>query len=125
VALCYGISNDSSSSNNRRHLWKKKTDSAKLSSKPPTLSSLPPTDPVLELNIKPAHFQAMLWINCIDRYPPQRNPCEYGWERGEEMKTLKPILFPTGTKIAPDEVLHSSRCTCKCKNTIYIYISKV
>ena len=57
-------------------MWKKKTDAAKLSSKPPALCSLPPTDPALELNIKRAHFQAIWWINCIDRHPPPHNPCK-------------------------------------------------
>ena len=55
-AACYSGNNESSSQN-RAVIWKKRTDSAKLTAKPVQLKSLPPTDPVLELNIKRARFQ--------------------------------------------------------------------
>jgi len=45
-------------------LWTK-TDSAKLTAKPLELRRLPPTDAVLELNIRRAHFQAMMWKQCV------------------------------------------------------------
>ena len=46
-------------------LWKKKTDSAKLTAKPPALKFLPPTDEALELNIYRGHHQAILWDKCV------------------------------------------------------------
>ena len=48
---CYGGSHDSSSQN-RADIWKRRTASAKLTAKPIQLKSLPPSDPVLDLNIK-------------------------------------------------------------------------
>lgn len=74
VAKCYG-QNETSSSKNRLLLWTRKTDGAKLSAKPPTLRSLPPTDEALQLNIKRAHFQAMMWNNCTSGKPPRMDPC--------------------------------------------------
>ena len=60
----------------RYQLWKKKTNAAKISAKPPALRSLPPTDPVLELNIKRAHYQSILWHSCLDGEMPSLDPCE-------------------------------------------------
>ena len=55
----------------------KKTDCAKLTAKPPPLRSLPSNDPAaLELNIKRAHFQEMMWHRCVDGHPPSENTCE-------------------------------------------------
>ena len=41
-----------------------------MTEKPPELKRLPPTDPALELNIKRAHYQAMLWFDSVTGYPP-------------------------------------------------------
>ena len=59
----------------RLTLWTKKTDRAKRSAKPPDLKSLPPTNEALELNILRAHFQAMMWNNCVSGCPPNEDPC--------------------------------------------------
>ena len=32
--------------------------------------------PVHELNIKRAHFQAMMWHRCADGHSPSKDPCE-------------------------------------------------
>ena len=53
----------------------RKTDATKLTAKPPALRSLSPTDPALELNIKRAHYQAMMWHKCIDGQLPNKDPC--------------------------------------------------
>ena len=60
VAECYGGKYESSSKN-RKMLWEKRTGSAKLTSRPVSLKSLPPTDPVLELNIRRARRTRMIW----------------------------------------------------------------
>ena len=60
----------------RLSLWMRKTDAAKLTAKPPVLCSLPPTDPALELNIKRAHYQEMMWHKCVDGQLPNKDPCE-------------------------------------------------
>ena len=57
-------------------MWSKKTDNAKLNANPPTLKSLPPTDEALELNIKRAYYQAMLWQNSVYGIPPDKDPCK-------------------------------------------------
>ena len=65
----------------RRTIWINKTDGAKKTAKPPVLQSLPPTDEALEINIKRAHYVAILWKNCITGTPPELDPLEYGWEK--------------------------------------------
>lgn len=115
VAKCYGQVCESSS-RNRRIIWMSKTDGAKKSAKPPALRSLPPTDEALEMNIKRAHYVAIMWKNCITGTPPELDPCNYGWERDGE--SLRPIMLPDGTDIAPERVLQMTRCKCstsKCK----------
>ena len=54
----------------------KKIDSAKLTAKPSQLRSLLPTDPALELNMKTAHFQIMIWHRCVDGDPQSKDLCE-------------------------------------------------
>ena len=58
----------------------------KESAKPPQLRSLPPTDPDLEFNIKRAQYQTMMWHSCVNGHPPNKVPCEFGWERGHRNK---------------------------------------
>ena len=117
VASCYG-QDSLSSSQNRAFIWKNKTDGAKKSAKPPTLKSLPPTDKALEINIKRAHFVAIMWNNCATGSPPKIDACNYGWEL-DGNGVLKPTMLPAGTPIAPDIVLQTTRCKCassKCKS---------
>ena len=58
-------------------MWVRKTDGSKMTAKPPDLRRLPPMDPALELNIKRAHYQAMLWFNCVNGEPPPgKDPLE-------------------------------------------------
>ena len=60
----------------RKKEKKKKTNGAKFTANPVSLRSLPPTNKALELNIMRAHYQAMMWNNCIDGQPPNIDPCE-------------------------------------------------
>ena len=64
------------------------------------------------MNIKLSHHVAIMWENSVIGNPPQLNPCEYGWERNEGEKSLRPTMLPTRTKIAPDEILQTTRCKC-------------
>ena len=66
----------------------------------------------LQMNIKLSHHVAIMWENCVIGNPPQLNPCEYGWERNEGEKPLRPTMLPAGIKIAPDEILQTTRCKC-------------
>lgn len=110
VAECYG-QKCLSSSINRAVMWKHKTDGAKKSAKPPALKSLPPTDEALEMNIKRAHFVAIMWNNCTTGCPPQIDPCEYGWKLGGD-RILKPTKLPPAISIAPEDILKTTRCKC-------------
>ena len=100
VSRCYGQYNHGLSEN-RQTIWKRKTESPRKSAKPPALKSLPPTDDALRENIKRAHFTAALWKNCLSGNLPPMNPCDYGWEKIENL--LIPVMLPGGVKIAPDE----------------------
>ena len=118
VAKCYGQTNESSSAN-RRSIWVSKTDGSKKSAKPPTLKYLPPTDEALELNIRRAHFVAIMWKNCLSGFPPNLDPCDYGWEKREDGVSLTPTMLPDGVAVTPEEVLKITRCNCassKCVN---------
>ena len=64
------------------------------------------------MNIKRSHYVAFIWENCVIGNPPQLNPCEYGWERNEGKKSLRPTMLQNGIKIAPDEILQTTRCKC-------------
>ena len=69
------------------------------------LRNLPPTDEALELNIKRAHFVAIMWKNCVTGFPPDLDPCQYCWEKREDGKSLTPTMLPKGVDVAPEEVL--------------------
>jgi len=79
--------------------------------KPLTLRSLPPMDEALELNIKRAHFVAVMWKNCIGGILPELDPCNYGWEKDGD--SLRPTMLPIGREVAPEIVLQITRCNCK------------
>ena len=111
VAKSYG-QNQLSSSEKRYTLRKNKTDGAKKSAKLPALRSLPPTEKALERNIERSHDVAIMWENYVTGNPSQLNPCEYGCERNEGEKLLRPTMLPGGIKIAPNEILQRTCCKC-------------
>ena len=108
VAACYGVHNYTTMSDARFDLWNKKI----LSKSSPKLKSLPPTLEVLSENIKRAHLQAAIWRSSDSVDPPMIDPCDYGWYKDEENKSLMPVMFPVGAKPAPDNVLKLICCTC-------------
>ena len=69
VAACYGVNNESSSKN-RKVIWERRTSFAKLTGQPVELRSLPPTDPVLELNIHRARHTRLIWGASLQPDPP-------------------------------------------------------
>ena len=46
-------------------VWKRKTNSAKLSAKPPSLKNFPPMYEALDLNIIQVHYQTVLYDQCL------------------------------------------------------------
>ena len=107
VSRCYGQCS-AGSSEKRKTIYKRKTDSAKKSARPPALKSLPPTDEALKENIKRAHLTAALWKNCAPGSLPPMSPCDYGWEKIENVLIL--VMLPSNTQFAPDEVLNTTHC---------------
>ena len=71
---------------------------------------MPPTDEALKENIKRAHFTASLWKICASGSLPPMSPCDYGWEKIENV--LIPVILPSNTQFAPDEVLNTTHCRC-------------
>ena len=59
-------------------IWSKKTDGAKLTARPPELKTLPPTTEALDMNIRRAHYQAVLWHASVDGTLPAIDPCDVG-----------------------------------------------
>ena len=111
VAACYGGKSESSSKN-RKMIWEKRTGSAKLTSKPVALKSLPPTNPVLKLNIHRARHTRLIWGASLQPDPPTSDSLKKGWYEDPVTKTLRPIMIPKGMKTAPDEILKITRCNC-------------
>ena len=117
VASCYGRK-DTNSSKNRQAIWMMKTDGARKGSNPPALKSLPPTNEALELNIRRAHYTAILWNESVTGTMPNMDPCKFGWEITKN--SLRPVMLPNGVEVAPIEVLEMTRCKClssKCKTS--------
>ena len=95
----------------------KKTDSAKMSAKPPLLKSLPPTDEAADLNILRSHHQGILWDHCVGGLLPDIDPVlGGGWEEEIDTGVLKPKMLPDGVDIAPEEVLRNVKCGCQGMN---------
>ena len=91
VTACYGVHKYTTISDARYLLWNKKI----LKKTAPKLKSIPPTMEVLTENIKRAHLQAAIWRSSENVDPPSMDPCNYGWYRDEETRSLSPVMFPT------------------------------
>ena len=88
----------------------KETDGANKSSKSPTLKNLPPTNEALEMDKKRAHYAATVWSNAVPGHRPELDPCNFGWEKSDNNMSLRPIMLPAGTEVAPEQVLQMTRC---------------
>ena len=76
-----------------------KNDEAHKDSNPPALKSLPPTNEALEMNIRRAHYTAILWNESVSGCMPNMDPCQFGWEPVNT--SLMPIKLPNGVEVAP------------------------
>ena len=112
ISACYGIENNTDLPHARYVIWKKITVSGKLTSQNLMLRSLPPTDEAAKENILRAHYITNLWYNSLQSDPPEKDPCLYGWPKDQDTKTLVPVMVPSSTKAAPDEVLKMISCRC-------------
>ena len=84
----------------------------KKATKAPELKSLPPTKEAFEENVKRAHIQTAIWKSALQSDPPPFDPVEFGWERDERAKCLKPVTLQPDVSVAPSEVLEMIRCGC-------------
>lgn len=78
----------------------------------PDLKSLPPTTEAFELNVRRAHIQTAIWMSACEPEPPKFDPTLYGWKREDASKSLVPVLLPSTTALAPQEVLEMIHCRC-------------
>ena len=67
-------------------------DWANKSSNPPALKSLTPTNEALELNIKCAHFTAILWNESITESMPNMDPCYSAFGSQTVKKNLRNLV---------------------------------
>lgn len=94
-------------------LWKKKTDSAQLTAKPPATRSLLPTNESLELNNTSVPLQRAYWEKSINGEPPKLDPCKLELEENPYNPSLtRPVMMPTGLPVTPEEILRITKCNC-------------
>ena len=112
MLACYNQGTCQSMSDARYKIWVNKV-SQRLASAP-KIESLPPTDEAFKENVARAHLQAAIWKYSLDADPPTLDPCNYGWMKDplSHMGSLEPITVPTGTPIAPEDILKLIRCGC-------------
>ena len=91
----------------RLKVWKFKTGKSGTSS--PKLNSLPPTDEAFTENVRRCHLQVAIWKSALCNSPPQKDPCEYGWELDQHGVPI-PRTVPTGTCLAPPFILRLIHC---------------
>ena len=100
----------------RLTLWMKKINSAKLTVKPTTLQSLPPTDEALDLNILPGHIQGAHWHYSVTGEPPKLDKYKFRFEEDPTNRSmLQPAMMPKGIAMAPEEILRITKCNCSSK----------
>ena len=63
-------------------------------------------------NVARTHLQVAVWGNAWQPEPPAIDPTAFGWSLEEASKTLIPTTLPSGTPLAPDDLLKPVRCSC-------------
>ena len=77
----------------------------------PKLSSLSPTSEAFRENVKRAHLQSAIWKAPL-KDPPCADPNDFGWEKVDETRTLRPIGLPASEQPAPDYITKIVCCPC-------------
>ena len=99
IASCYGITQFyESMSDLRFKIWKSKPGLS--SSKSFKLPSLSPTSEAVELHVRRAHHQAIIWRAVLAPDPPVLNYTEYGWRGDHPTKTVLPIDLHVGSRVS-------------------------
>lgn len=110
IATCYGSEKTSSMSEVRYNIWQHKT--ARGKSQKFKLASLPPSSAAFRLHVQRAQYQACLWTAALDSEPPEMNAADYGWKADPSNRNLLPVTLPSGTMVAPKQVLNLLCCNC-------------
>ena len=77
IGAAYGVKNQCDMSTIRYNIWRKRTESGKLSSSP-KLCALPPTTKVFHQNVLRAHYQSTVWAHSISPDLPELDPVRLG-----------------------------------------------
>ena len=102
----------------RYTLWASKMANTKLTSAP-KLKSLPPTNESFVEHVRRAHHQTAIWKGSLSPDPPQMDPVQYGWSRGEDNSTVSPIMLPANVSPVPVDVLQMIKWGCYCSPTLH------
>ena len=86
VAACYGFPGENDMSVVRYKVWRRKTETRKLTQSF-KLRTLPPSNSALERNILRAHLQCAYWRSSLDNDPPLLDISKHGWIKDEKTKS--------------------------------------
>ena len=111
IAECYGSRTKGDLSEIRYTIWASKMANTNITSAP-NLKSLPPTNESFVEDLRRAHQQTAIWKGSLSPDPPQMDPVQYGWSRGEDNSTLSPIMLPANVSPVPVDVLQMIKCGC-------------
>jgi hypothetical protein len=84
-----------------------------LSSAPPKLHSLAPTNKAFAENVRRVHYQGIVWRSLETQDPPELDPELDGWVKYTTSKSLRSVTLPTGIQLAPDSIMRLIRCGFK------------
>ena len=73
--------------------WLAKTGQRKVA-RMPALKSLPSITEAFIENVKCAHLQVCIWKQVMEPNPPNLDPNLYGWQKGEQSRSLFPCNNP-------------------------------
>ena len=110
IAACYGSRTKGDLSEIRYKIWASKMANTKITSAPKL--KLPPTNKSFVEHVRRAHHQTATWKGSLSPDPPQMDPVQYGWSRGEDNSPLSPIMLPANVSPVPVDVLQMIKCGC-------------
>ena len=115
VAACYGFPGENDMSVERYKVWRRKTETRKLTQSF-KLRTLPPSNSALVRNILRAHLQCAYWRSSLDSDPPLLDISKHGWIKDEKTKSLIQVMIEDVIKVAPDKMLKRISCKCPVKH---------
>ena len=111
IGSCYVKESFDTTTDVRFHFWSTLTGKHKAVLAPP-LKTLPPTTEAFAEHVKRAHLQCAIWRSAMEPTGPTLDPLQYGWCYDSSTKALVAAKVPTGTEVAPPQVLQMIKCGC-------------